>query len=71
MKKTCFTCANWDSRPEDGMDRFSGYCEIKDKITSKDYTCEFWAEPQTVPVEEMYENGDPFGEEDFMDELEN
>ncbi len=53
------------------MDRFSGYCEIKDKITSKDYTCEFWAEPQTVPVEEMYENGDPFGEEDFMDELEN
>jgi hypothetical protein len=44
------------------MDSFSGYCETKDKITSKNYTCDLWVKPDTVGVEEMYENGDPFTE---------
>ena len=76
MAKTCSNCGNWDSRPEEGMDSFSGYCEAKDRITNKDYTCELWVKPNTVSVEEMYENGDPFNEAetngpDDFDEYEN
>lgn len=39
-KRACRQCGHWSNSPEFGMDSGSGYCEVWEKITLADFSCE-------------------------------
>lgn len=40
MDKICRNCASWDNRPDAGMDIFTGYCGIHEKLTNAKFSCD-------------------------------
>ena len=40
MDKICRNCTHWDNRPEDGMDIFTGYCTIHERLKNAKFTCD-------------------------------
>lgn len=47
-KPACKRCGHWSNSPEFGMDSNTGYCEVWEKLTDKDYSCDRFVEREQL-----------------------
>lgn len=68
MKAACRFCGHWSNSPEFGMDISTGYCEVWEKLTDKNFSCDRFVEreqlkrDQAALYEQMGEEGEEFEE---------
>jgi hypothetical protein len=65
-KRACRFCGHWSNSPEFGMDISTGYCEVWEKLTSKDFVCDQFVEREQLKRDQaaLIGEGD---EDDFED----